>query len=122
MSPAARISFVFAGYLILLGIVLLVIPNVLLALFAYPTTSDVWIRVVGMLLIILAFYYIQAARHELIQFFVWTVYGRAAVIVFFFTFVMLGLAQPTLILFGVVDLLSALWTASALRAMDRARH
>lgn len=69
MSNPARSVFVFAIYLVFLGGTLLLIPNALLNLFAYPTTSEVWIRVAGMLLIMLAFYYIQAARSEMISFF-----------------------------------------------------
>ena len=52
MSNTAKSVFVFAIYLFLLGITLLVTPNVLLTLFAYPTTEEVWIRVVGMLLVL----------------------------------------------------------------------
>jgi hypothetical protein len=116
MSNSAKSVFVFAIYLVLLGITLLVVPNVLLMLFAYPTTNEVWIRVVGMLLVLLAFYYIQAARRELSDFFQWTVYARGSVILFFIAFVVLGLARPILILIGAVDLLAALWTEAALRS------
>lgn len=120
MSNGAKSVFVFAIYLLLLGVTLLVIPNALLSLFAYPTTDEVWIRVVGMLLVMIAFYYIQAARNELLAFFQWTVYVRAAVILFFVAFVVLGLARPILILFGAVDLLAALWTAVVLRSSRKA--
>lgn len=120
MSKEARSVFVFAIYLILLGVNLLVAPNVLLSLFAYPTTDEVWIRVAGMLLVMIAFYYIQAARNELIAFIRWTVYARAAVVLFFIAFAALGLARPILILFGAVDLLAAVWTAVALRSSRKA--
>jgi len=95
-------------------------PNVMLTLFAYPTTEEVWIRVVGMLLVLLAFYYIQAARRELTDFFQWTVYARASVILFLIAFVVLDLARPILILFGAVDLLAALWTEATLRSSREA--
>ena len=120
MSDSAKSVFVFAIYLALLGITVLTVPNVLLTLFAYPTTSEVWIRVVGMLLVLLAFYYIQAARRELREFFQWTVYARGAVILFFIAFVVLGLARPVLIVFGAVNLLSAMWTQAALRLSGKA--
>jgi hypothetical protein len=120
MSNSAKSVFVFAIYLVLLGITLLVVPNVLLTLFAYPTTNEVWIRVVGMLLVLLAFYYIQAARRELSDFFPWTVYARGSVVLFFIAFVVLDLARPILILIGAVDLLAALWTEAALRSSRKA--
>lgn len=108
MSSSAKSVFVFGIYLVVLGITLLVAPNVLLSLFGVPVTNEVWIRLVGMLLVLLAFYYIQAARKELTDFFQWTVYARASVMVFFIVFVVLGLAQAILILFGAIDLLAAI--------------
>ena len=61
-------------------------------------------------------YYIQVARKEMTDFFKLTVYTRSSLIIFFAAFVLLGLASPTLILFGVVDLLGAIWTGLALRS------
>jgi len=116
MSRGARSVFVFGLYLGVLGIVLLIAPNFLLGMFFLPSTTDVWIRVVGMLLLFLAFYYIQAARKGMTDFFQWTVYVRSTVIVFFVVFVLLGFASPPLILFGVIDLLGAIWTGLVLRS------
>jgi len=116
MSRAARSVFVFGLYLSALGIILLATPNVLLGAFSLPNTSEVWIRVAGMLVLFLGFYYIQAARREIAEFFRWTVYVRSSVVLFFTTFVLLGLARPSLILFGAVDFLGAIWTAVELRS------
>jgi hypothetical protein len=69
-----------------------------------------------MLVLFLGFYYTQAARKEMTDFFRWTVYLRSTVIIFFVIFVLLGLASPPLIMFGVVDLLGAIWTGLALRS------
>lgn len=120
MSNSARSVFVFGLYLLVLGIVLLVVPNFLLGMFFLPSTADVWIRVVGMLLLFLGFYYVQAARKEMTDFFQWTVYVRPTVILFFTVFVLLGYASFPLILFGVVDLLGAIWTGLALRSAKTA--
>lgn len=116
MSKAAFSVFVFAIYLYVLGVVLVVVPNVLLSLFGIPETSEVWVRVVGMLVILLGVYYTTGARNELRPFLRATVSCRSAVLVFFVAFVVLGLAPPVLILFGVVDAAAALWTGWALRA------
>lgn len=115
MSKAARSLLVFGIYLVALGLFLLIAPNTLITLFGLPETHDVWIRVVGMLLVFLAYYDIQAARHELASFFRWSVVARAAVIVFFAVFVLLKWVEPILLLFGAIDLAGALWTAIALR-------
>ena len=115
MNKAARSVFVFGLYLYVLGVALVVMPNVLLGLFFLPDTDEVWVRVVGMLVIFLGFYYTQAARKDFTAFLRWTLYPRSTVILFFAAFVLLGLARPPLVLLGVVDLLGVIWTASALR-------
>ncbi len=116
MSRSAVSVSVFGIYLAVLGLVLLTVPNLLLALFAMPSTDQVWIRVVGMLILFLGFYYYQAAHKEMTDFFRWSVYLRSTVIVFFAGFVLLGFANPPLILFGLFDLLGAIWTALSLRS------
>lgn len=116
MSRGARSVFVFGLYLVVLGILLIAVPNVLLEVFFLPSTTEVWVRVVGMLVLFLGYYYIQTARKELTDFLRWTLYPRSTVILFFAAFVLLGFAKPPLILFGVVDLLGVVWTALALRS------
>jgi len=116
MNKSTLSIFAFGLYLIALGIILVVIPNSLLEIFQVPSTNEVWIRVVGMLVFLLGIYYILAARKEMTDFFLWTVYLRPLVILFFIAFVLLDFVSPMLILFGVVDLLGAIWTGLALRA------
>ncbi len=115
MSRAARSLFVFGVYLCGLGLLLLLAPNVLLPLFWAPPTGEVWIRVIGMLVLCLSFYYIQAARHGLTAFIRWTVWTRVAVIIYFAAFVLLAAAPKALLLFGLIDLLAAVWTRLALK-------
>ena len=69
MSKSAISVFVFGLYLLVVGSVLILVPNLLLSLFAIPETSEVWIRVVGVVAAVLGYYYVQAARNELTAFF-----------------------------------------------------
>jgi hypothetical protein len=46
------------------------------------------------------------------------VWFRSLVILFFIAFVLLGLVKPVVLAFAGVDLLAALWTASALRPAE----
>ena len=111
MTKSARSVGVFSIYLFVLGAVLVLIPNVLLSIFMIPSTNEVWIRVVGMLVVLLGFYYFQASKNDMMRnFFQWTVYARLSVPVFFIIFVLFGLAPPMLILFGIVDAAAAIWT------------
>ena len=116
MSKGAVSVFAFSIYLDILGLVLVVTPDTLLSVFDFPETDGLWIRVVGMLAILLGFYYSHAARAELTPFFLWTVIARTAVLLFFVAFVIAGFAPPALILFGVIDVVAAMWTLLALRS------
>jgi len=108
--------FVFSIYLYIMGFVLVVTPDTLVRIFKFPETDGLWIRVAGMLVIILAFYYSHAARAEIRPFFVWTVIARSSVLLFFIAFVIAGLAPPALILFGVIDFGAAMWTLFSIRS------
>ena len=116
MSKSARSLFVFGLYLFAIGFGFLLVPNMLLGLFGIPPTTEVYIRIVGMLLIFLGYYDVQSARIDHKPFFQWSVYLRASVILFLTAFVLLGMAPASLILFGVIDLAGAIWTQLALRS------
>lgn len=120
MSRAAKSLFVFGIYLCGLGLVLLLVPNLILRVFGVPPTSEVWIRLNGMFVLCLSYYYVQVARNELTIFIRWTVWARVAVIFYFVAFVLLVSAPKALLLFGVIDLLAAIWTWLALKK-DEAR-
>lgn len=115
MSYPAKTVFAFGIYLFLLGVVFLLVPNLLLNLLQMPPTSEVWSRVVGMLLTGIGIYYFVASLSELRIFIVWTIPLRLAVILFFGAFVIANLAPPVLMLLSVIDIAGALWTWSALR-------
>ena len=116
MSKSAKSMFVFGLYLLVLGAILVLIPNALLRLFFFPPTTEVWVRVVGMLVFLLGFYYFQVGRNEVKRFFQWSVYARISVLFFFIGFVIADLAPPVLILFGIVDAAAAIWTQVCLRS------
>lgn len=71
---------------------------------------------VGLVVAILGYYYIEAARNEVTSFFWASVRAGPAVIICFAVFVALGFAKPILILFGAIDLLGDVWTGLALRS------
>jgi hypothetical protein len=115
MSRAALSLKLFACYLFVLGIALVAQPGLLLGLFGLATT-EVWIRVVGVLAFNIGAYYWAAAACEARTVFVASVGTRVLVFAAFASFAALGLAKPVLVLFGAADLAGGLWTAAALRA------
>ena len=119
MSSAARSIFVFGLYLTVVGLGLILVPNTLLISLRLPPSAEIWPRVLGVVTLVLAYYYLQAARQELTAFFRWTVAARVVVFVIFATFVLLRLAPVPLVLLGAVDLAAAVWTARAMQSQPR---
>ena len=120
MSRSAFTAKVFAVYLFVVGPVLVFAPNFLLTLFGIAPTSDVWIRVVGVIACNLGIYAWIAARHENKPFLEASVYTRGSVFCAFVVFALMGFASPVIVLFGLIDLCGGLWTWYALRADARA--
>lgn len=116
MSRAARSVFIFGVYLAGTAVALILTPNTLLGLLRVAPTNEPWIHVLGVVVLSLAAYYITAARAESVAFFRASVWVRLMVLVGFTGLAAAAIAPPTLIGFGVVDALGALWTWSALRA------
>lgn len=117
MNSAAKSVFAFGLYLIAVGLGLLTAPNTVLGPLGFPPADETWLRVVGVLALVLAYYYLLAARAGLTVFFRWTVAARSAVFVAFLALALGGLAPRPLALLGAVDLAGALWTWVALRAV-----
>ena len=115
MNISSKSVLAFGVYLVGMGVGFVLMPNVLLGMLRFPPTDEVWSRMVGVLALALAFYYIQAARTELRPFLQWTVYTRIAVFFAFVGFTVTGVAGPVMILLGSADLAGALWTEWALR-------
>jgi len=116
MSKSALSVLVFGLYLSILALGFLIFPNTVLSLLGLLQTNEVWVRVVGMLLLGLSYYYIQMARLEFKPFFRFSAQARAIVIVFFIVFYLLDFTKVGLLILGGIDLLAALWTALALRS------
>lgn len=115
MSKPATSIMVFGIYLIGMGLGLLLMPNFVLGTLGLQAAQDVWVRVVGALALLLAYYYISAARTDTRTFMQWTIPGRIFVFLAFVGFVLAGFVGPIMIVLGLVDLLGALWTWSVLR-------
>jgi hypothetical protein len=115
MTKTARSIFAFGVYLLPLGLLVMLAPNFFLSLFFVAPTSEVWIRVMGMLIIWLAIFYCVTGQYELRPLFIWTVRNRVATFLILGTFVVLGIAPVQLVTFGFADLFAALWTWSLMR-------
>ena len=115
MTPAARSVFLFGIYLYLVGITLLFVPNLFLQTLQLPETKEVWLRIVGILVVCLGFYYHRSGAQQNIGFIQLTIPVRTFVFISFLALVLLNYAAPVLAGIGAVDLLGAGWTYLALR-------
>lgn len=119
MTRTAWTVQAFGAYLIVLSLGLMAAPNVLLPLFGMARTSEVWIRVAGLVVFNEGVCYWFAAKSNATPFFRASFYLRCLAPVVFGTFVLAGLASPPLIAFGLVDLAAGVWTFLTLRGETR---
>jgi hypothetical protein len=110
MTAASKTVFYFGYYLIILGLVLILMPNLLLLLFGLEETKEVWLRVAGVLVFNKALYYIYASQTNSPKFLMATIVSRLLVMFWFLVFILAGWANVKLILFGCIDVGGALWT------------
>ncbi len=115
MTSTAKSVFYYSFYMMGMGLGLLFIPNILLGAFGFASTSDIWIRILGLFAFCAGMLYFYCGRTNQTGFFRISVTER---IVFFLGMVGIVLflrANPLLIAIGSVDLLGAIWTALTMR-------
>jgi hypothetical protein len=115
MSPAAKSVYYFGFYLYLVSFTLVFFPNILLRMLHIPETNEVWIRVLGVLVGLIGFYYQQSGAKNISAFFPLTIPTRVIVLVAFVLFAVFKMASPILIGFGAIDFAGAIWTMMALK-------
>jgi hypothetical protein len=116
MNAAARSVCYFGFYLYVTGLTLISVPNFLLTTLQLPETNEVWIRVVGVLVFCIGYYYHRAGAGNIQAFFKHTIPTRIFVFLAFTSFVLLQYVSPVLIVFGAADLAGAVWTWLALKS------
>jgi hypothetical protein len=115
MTPASKSIYYFGIYLALTAVALMSFPNTLLGMLQIEPTNEVWIRLVGVVVLNIGILYIFMASANNILFMTLTIYLRASVLLWFTLFAVLGMAPIQLILFGLADAAGAVWTFLALK-------
>lgn len=119
MHPASPSIRVFGAYVAVTGIGLLVAPHLVLGTLGIAAPTEVWIRVVGALALVVGYYYWACGTAGAVEFFRASVRGRVLFAALMALLVVVFAAPAQLLLFGVVDLLGAGWTPHGLRAASR---
>jgi hypothetical protein len=104
------------AYVIISGLQLLFVPNFLLGMFGIAPTSEIWIRVLGMLVLVLSIYYYAIYKNGNKEIVRATVQGRLLFCAGLVMFVILGMAPPVLIGFAVAETGLALWSLAEIRS------
>jgi hypothetical protein len=114
MSSSLSIK-VFGAYLLPVGLMLIFAPNVLLGLFGIPPASEVWVRVLGIVVTGLSYTYWRMGAAGAREYFAVSVQVRMFVGAALAALVAFGYAPLPLLLFALVDVAGAAWTFLALR-------
>lgn len=115
MNYAAKTVFTFGLYMLGQGAILLLVPNLLLGIVGLPLASEVWVRVVGIAVTVLGFFYVMAARENFHPFFRWTLISRTFQLLAFIGLVVTDLTSPIVLAFAGIEFLSGVWTYFALK-------
>jgi hypothetical protein len=115
MTSTAKSVFYYSFYMMGMGLSLLFIPNLILGVFGFEPTNDIWIHILGLFAFCAGMLYFYCGRTNQTGFFRISVTER---IVFFLGMVGIVLflpANPLLVAIGSVDLFGAIWTALTMR-------
>lgn len=118
MNATATSIFYYSFYMMGMGLGLFLLPNVLLGMFGFPPTTEIWVRMLGLLAFCTGMLYFYCARTDQTGFFRITVPER---VIFFLGTVALVVflgVTPLLAIIGSVDLLGAIWTGWTLRRVN----
>ncbi len=119
MHPASASIRYFGLYVVVTGIGLLIAPSLVLAPLGIAAPTEVWIRVVGALALVVGYYYWACGTAGTVEFFRASVRGRILFAALTVLLVAAFAAPIQVLLFGIIDLLGAAWTVHGLRAAGR---
>lgn len=116
MTYSAKTVFYFGIYVVCTGLLFLFIPEPILSLLQLPATPSGWTSVVGLLALVIGAYYIVCGKANSEVFIRATLYVRWAFAIGATLLFVVGQMPVSIILFGGVDALGAVWTAMALKS------
>ena len=119
MSHPARSLYIFGIYIFIVGAAFIIAPGPISALLKLPMATVGWMRVVGLLALVIGSYDMVAGRSECLAYIrasVWVRFGFAAgTAILVFTKQM----PLTVLALGATDIAGALWTMATLSKSPR---
>lgn len=108
MNRVSKSIFIFGLYSLLMGMVLLFLPNIVLPLFNLPVSGEPWLNLLGFVLMCSSYYYIRSALSDNVQFALYTTHTRFAAPLVVAYLITTGKADWHFVSFGIVDGLGGL--------------
>jgi hypothetical protein len=99
-----------AIYVLLTGLQLIFVPNMLLSMFGFDATSEIWIKVLGIVVLSLSIVYYTVNKSGSEDVVRATMWSRLFVGVGFILLALTGQAKLSIILFAGIDIVTAVWT------------
>ena len=124
MSKASKSMLGCGVYLVVIGILVLVFPEFVLAGIGVFTTPDIMSRMTGMIFLIFAYIYIRTGLKDkgMEFFYLISAQERCSIPFFLITFYLLGYANWVLVFFSFIDSGLGVWTLIALRLDRRSKE
>jgi hypothetical protein len=110
MNSVSKSILIFGLYSLMMGIVLLFIPNIILPIFNLPVSGKPWVHLLGFVLMCSSYYYIRSALSGNMPFALYTTHTRFAAPLIVAYLIATGKADWHFVSFGIVDGLGGLWT------------
>jgi hypothetical protein len=122
MSKTAVSITVYGIYLGSAGVGFMFIPDVLLQVLSLPPTNEVWIRLFGVLAVVLAAKAYYPVRMNVVALMQFDVYTRTFAGIFITVLVVMGLAPRIMLILAIIDILASVWTQVAIFADRRSER
>lgn len=103
-------------FLVITSLQLILIPNVFLKTFGFETTTEVWIKVLGIVVLALAVLYYGLNQNGNRETVIWSVRARMTAGLGFVLLVLVGEAKMSLFIFALLDIATAIWTHFELKS------
>jgi hypothetical protein len=116
MTFSAKTVFYFGIYVVCTGLLFILVPAQIISLLQLPETTSGWSSVIGLLALVIGAYYIVCGKTNNEVFINATLYVRWAFAIGATLLFVVGQMPVSIILFGGVDALGAIWTAMALKS------
>ncbi len=108
--------FSWAVYIVLLGLCLILFPAQTVSVFGYEGVGDaLWIRMLGILSVVLGMYYFQMARYKISKLYPMKLAGHSFGIFCMTFFLVYDLADSRIVGTMLMDAAALTWTAVCLR-------